>query len=170
MFFEKLLFWLTRLQLWLAAFSGLSLSIMVFVASIMRYAFGSPWNATEEVVGLLFFTSSFLCLPAAAWENKHIRMDFVDNFKSKRLVATIRYMAAICLILMLVTLVLVMLENAEFSLEIGAHSEITRLNLYPWMLIAPFSLATMAAIVVLKLLRPNAILQPLIVTTKQELI
>ena len=47
MFVETGLFWLARIQLWLAACAAMFLSLMVFAAAVMRYVLGSPWNATE---------------------------------------------------------------------------------------------------------------------------
>ncbi|MEY8798912.1 TRAP transporter small permease [Leisingera sp. XS_AS12] len=148
-YLDTALFWLARIQLWLAALAGVTLSLMVFAASVMRYALGSPWNATEEVVGLLFYAAAFLSLPAAAWEGRHIRMDFVDAIGVKSLHAVLRVFAALALIGMLAVLVAMGIENAEFSREISAKSEITRLDLYPWMMLAPVCLATMLAIVLL---------------------
>lgn len=149
---EPVLFWHARLQLWLAGLSAITLSMLVFGAAVMRYAFGSPWNATEEVVGFLFYSAALFSMPAAAWEDRHIRMDFVDRLSPQWFQRICAVLATAALIIMLVALTIVCIENAEFSRDIGARSEITRLNLYPWMIIAPICLTSMAVIVLYRFL------------------
>ncbi|USH05332.1 TRAP transporter small permease [Grimontia kaedaensis] len=140
------IYWIVKVQLWLAVCAAALMVLLVFTASLIRYFFYAPWSPTEELVGFLFYSSCFLCLPATTWEARHIQISLFDNVLPIPLRAALKNLAALCLIIMLGVLVIYGLENAVFTHSLGARSEMTKMALYPWMFVMPFSLGSMAIV------------------------
>src|SRR5690606_39650535 len=50
-------------------------------SAIMRYVAGRPFSFTEELVGVLFITMSFLSLPIVLCDNMHVNITlFTDRY------------------------------------------------------------------------------------------
>lgn len=162
------IYWLARLQLWIGAVCAVCMCGFVFASAVMRYFLRSPWATTEEIVGLLFYTSCLMVLPATTLAGKQIRLNFLDKVVSERGQQLISIIAGFALVAMLAGLIIFSLENAFFTRSINARSEIARLNLFPWMLVAPFCLSTMAATVLLRWMPAFNSLPPLVAGLDSE--
>ena len=62
--------WLARV----AVVANALLTAFVAGSAVMRYAFGSPFHFTEELVGLLFLAGVALALPAASLRDEQIKV------------------------------------------------------------------------------------------------
>ncbi|MEI4488752.1 TRAP transporter small permease [Frigidibacter sp. MR17.14] len=74
--------WMRRCSLALAALAGVSLVLMmalVFIAVVLRYAFGLPLLGVNEIVQLLSVAVVMLALPSCTAEGAHVGVDILDR-------------------------------------------------------------------------------------------
>lgn len=130
----------------LAAAAGSALFILVLLSSVMRYVAGAPFRFTEEIVGLLFISLSFLALPLAYIQRRHIRLGMVADNAHPLIARILVILSLVALIAFSMMTGITMLNEALFSLSLNAKSELSDIPLFPWMLVPPISLAVLIGI------------------------
>lgn len=140
---------IARWMICAATIAGIALSAFVALAAIMRYAVGSPFSFTEEIVGLLFATMVFLALPYCTLQGKQIEVTFVVE----RLPLTWQRVSAIAALVFTVAFCFIYgwfaYEFTEISFMLNARSDMGRILLWPWMALMPLAclLVAIAALV-----------------------
>lgn len=109
---------------------------LVFAAVVMRYAWGRPLAATEELSGLLMTAAVFALLPLTVLDDVHIRVTLLAE-KLGRVGAVAAYVAGQTI---LVAFVAIFVRDAwaisEFTQRLGLMSEHSRLPLAPFLIFA----------------------------------
>lgn len=135
---------IARWMICVATVAGIVLSFFVALASVMRYAVGSPFAFTEEIVGLLFAAMVFLALPYCTLQGKQIEVTFVVE----RLPLTWRRLSAVAALVFTVAFCFTYgwfaFEFAEASFTFNARSDMGRILLWPWMALMPLGCLLMA--------------------------
>jgi len=132
-----------------AALAGIALTLLVISSAVMRYLVGAPLKFSDELVGLLFLTLSFLALPLGLLRGRHVTLDIF----TRRLPAGAAAIASAAASLLFVAFAAVFAwqawEFAMFSRLIDARSELGSMILWPWMMMmaAAFAIALVVALV-----------------------
>jgi TRAP-type C4-dicarboxylate transport system permease small subunit len=132
-----------------ATVAGIVLSVFVALAAVMRYAVGSPFSFTEEIVGLLFAAMVFLALPYCTLQGKQIEVTFVVE----RLPLTWQRVSTIAALVFTIAFCFIYgwfaYEFTEISFMLNARSDMGRILLWPWMALMPLAclLVAIAAVV-----------------------
>lgn len=144
--------WLVRLMNVLAGISAILMTLLVFLATVMRYFMGAPLMFSDELVGLLFVCMAFLAVPMALLQRRHIAVDLVVRHMRGRLRRVIDIVAVLIFIAFAVIFIYNAFDFANFSREIGSRSDIGSLVLWPWMMVMPAAFAVATLIALLQLL------------------
>jgi len=150
---------------WLAALAVLAIAVLLVVSSIKRYLFASPVPETEELGSLLFLALGLLSLAYGFVNGRHVRVDIVWR---RFPVRAGRFLEAAGLLLAVPALAILVRETwdvAVFSFEIGARSDMSEINLWPWRMVLPLGLGMLGIVV---LLRAAAILLALATGTEDR--
>jgi len=135
---------------WLAALAVLAIAALLVVSSIKRYLFASPVPATEELGSLLFLALGLLSLAYGFVNERHVRVDIVwRRFPSRAR----RALEAAGLLLAIPAIIILVRETWDvtvFSFEIGARSDMSEINLWPWRLVLPVGLGALGLVILLR--------------------
>lgn len=135
-----------------AAALGMVTIVGVIVTSVLMRKFAnSPLHITEEVVGLLLSVSLFLGLPMVTLQAKHVRVSLVSDFLKGKWQVAIQIIALLVGITFFGWLIIEAVPWFEFAYNRNLKTETTRILLYPWMALLPFSLSLTCAIFVARL-------------------
>jgi len=139
---------IARVLGWLATIAGMSLSLLVFLSVVMRYLLGSPFYFTDELVGLLFCTMSFLAFPIAENQGLHIRLEML----TKHLKPKVRLVANLFSLIVLLCFCGVLFYHGFnymlFSYRINARTDASDLLIYPWVIVLLIGLFVFISVVV----------------------
>lgn len=135
-----------------AALGMVSIVGIIVVSVLMRKFANSPIHITEEVVGLLLSVSLFLGLPMVTLKSKHVRVSIVVSMLKGKWLVGARIAAHIVGISLLVWLLIEASPWLEFAFQRNLKTETTRILLYPWMALMPFSLFLTCCILIARLL------------------
>lgn len=136
----------------LAVLSAVLMTCMVFLATIMRYFFGSPLIYSDEFVGILFICMAFFAMPVALLQRRHIAVDLIVRKAPHPLRAVFEIIAVLIFICFAVVFIYNAFDFADFSRQIGARSDIGGLLLWPWMMIMPASFTIGILVALIQLL------------------
>ncbi|RDD61228.1 TRAP transporter small permease [Ferruginivarius sediminum] len=145
----RLLALLVRAMNALAAIAGIVMTVLVFSGAVMRYFLGSPLKFSDELVGLLFLSLSFLAIPLGLLQRSHISVDLVSR-KLRGVWARVAEISASLIFIAFATVfVSQAYEFASFSRMIDSRSELGSLVLWPWMglMAAAFFIALLVALI-----------------------
>ena len=127
-----------------AALAGIVMTGLLVLSAFMRYVLGSPYRATEELVGLFFILMAFLTLPYCTVAGRQICI----NILSDRLRGKMRTASRIGHVLMTLTFAIVFgylsFDYAAFSYVLGSTASMSGLLLWPWMAVMPLAAALLA--------------------------
>jgi len=137
----------------LATAAAVLLCAFVFLSSVMRYFVGAPFRFSDELVGLLFLTSSFLAMPKVLQANQHIRITLLVDRYPVALQRAVAVAAHLALLAFCGVFAWLSWQFAEFSYRLDSHSDVGRIWLFPWMLIMPASAALLFLIGLVNLVR-----------------
>ena len=135
---------------WLAALAVLAIAALLVVSSLKRYLFVSPVPATEELGSLLFLALGLLSLAYGFVNQRHVRVDIIWRRFPGR---TRRALEAAGLLLAVPAIIILVRETwdvAVFSFEIGARSDMSEINLWPWRLVLPLGLGALGLVILLR--------------------
>jgi TRAP-type C4-dicarboxylate transport system permease small subunit len=158
-FIDRLLWAGARMFLVAASLAAILMCAVVFLSAVMRYFVGAPFRFSDEFVGLLFVSTSFLAMPYVLLENKHIRITLFPDRYSGMVKRVFAILASLILIVFSVIFAFLSWRFADFSLQIGARSDVGRIWLFPWMLVMPVCsllLAVIAAAAIFGAARPRS--------------
>lgn len=122
-----------------AAVVAIMMALFVVLSSTMRYLVGAPFAFTEEIVGLLFIALIFLGFPACTLRQKHIRVTIVPDLLPPRLRSLVDRVANVLLVVFCAWYGYLTLDYMNIAIALEARSAGSRLLLWPWTAVLPFS-------------------------------
>lgn len=124
------------------------MACFVVLSSVMRYAVGSPFHFTEELVGLLFCSMVFLVLPGVQFRGQHIKVDLLTNRFGPRVTKLQRLSASGLTIVFGIAFGWEAYDYFAYVYERGSVTYIGDIPLYPWVGVIVFAVfwATLVAI------------------------
>ena len=140
----------SRVLLGGAALAVLAMTALVALSVVMRYAVGSPFAFTEELVALLYLGMVFFTIPIGTLRREHIVVTVCVERAGPRLQRWLALLATLVMVVFAAWFVVETWALADFSRKLGARSDHVGILLWPWMAIMP---ATMALVGVIAALR-----------------
>lgn len=127
---------------------------LVFAAVVLRYGWGRPLAATEELAGLLMTTAVFALLPLTILKDNHIRVTALSE-RLRGTASVILYVAGQAI---LVAFAGIFLREtwaiAAFTERLGLLSEQSRLPLAPFLMFAAAAIGLAAVCGLWRAFRP----------------
>ncbi|MEW7006170.1 TRAP transporter small permease [Lentilitoribacter sp. EG35] len=120
---------------------GMVAIVVIIVTSVMMRKFANtPIHITEEVVGLLLSVSLFLGLPMVTMKANHVRVGLLVDLFSGKLRQIVQIAALLVGLIFFGWLIIESIPWFEFAFKRNLKTETSRILLYPWMALMPFSL------------------------------
>jgi len=135
---------------YVAAAAVAAIMALLVVSSLRRYVFGMPVAQTEELGSLLFLAVCVLSIPYGFARGRHVRVDFVWRRFSPRLRLGLEAVGLLLGALALLVLVRETWDLTVFSFKIGARSDMSEINLWPWRFVLSLGLALFTAAIGLR--------------------
>ncbi|MCE8026669.1 TRAP transporter small permease [Billgrantia aerodenitrificans] len=120
--------------------SGVVMTMLIFISTLMRYLGGRPLRFSDELAGLLFLTLTFLCLPHVLDKGRHIRIEILMKVVSAPVARIMDAVGAMTLIVFCIAFAYEALDFVEFAKSISSRADISGILLWPWMAVMPFSM------------------------------
>lgn len=144
--------YLARFLAALAAISVGGIVVILVFSSLQRYLLDQPIPATEELAAYLFVACAFLSMMDGLVNGRHIRLlpvwrNLPQSMQGWTMIAG--HLAAIAVLVLLIR------ETFGFawqSYQFGSRSYVANLLEWPWMMIIPFALATLAVAIFARML------------------
>ena len=137
---------------WTAVIAGVTMVTLVILSSFMRYLVGSPFEFTEEVVGLFFLVTAFAALPKLTLYDRHIDVSIIYTRLSRNGRLALKLFSYIVFFIFCAWFTAITWEFARFSAEVTSRTETSGLLLYPWMMVMPLICAITSAICLFKVI------------------
>lgn len=142
-----------RLSTFLAVILMAVMACFVVLSSVMRYAIGSPFHFTEEVVGLLFCSMVFFVLPAVQFRNQHIKVDLLTARFGTRVTRLQRLAALGLTIVFGVAFGREAYDYFAYVYERGSVTYIGDIPLFPWVGVIVFTVSWATLVAIWQLVR-----------------
>ena len=136
---HRMLFFLSRLLLIMAALSGAAMAVPVVYSVFMRYVVGMPVRWTEELGGLITISLIFMSLPYLAMTKRHITVTLVVSWLPLPLQIVTSRVAAALVLLFSIVFGYLAFDFMLVSYHYGSRSSLSGLLLFPWMALIPLS-------------------------------
>jgi TRAP-type C4-dicarboxylate transport system permease small subunit len=143
--------YLARACATLAAISLMAIVAIIVTSVMMRKFANSPLHITEEVVGLLLSVALFLGLPLVTLRGKHVHVSLLTSVTKGKLKVTLQVAGLLIGVSFFSWLIWEAIPWFDFAFKRNLKTETTRILLYPWMALMPFSLSITGAIFVARL-------------------
>lgn len=131
--------------------AAILMTLFVFFSVVMRYLVGQPLRFSNEFVGLLFVTIAFLAIPLAQYRRRHIGVDLLTELMPNRLRLAANAAGALILIVFCVSFGAVSYVYMDFSIMLGARSEVGELVLWPWIALMPICAVALGLVALVQL-------------------
>ncbi|MEM7441887.1 MAG: TRAP transporter small permease [Pseudomonadota bacterium] len=139
------------LLLVLAGLALAGLALLISASVLRRYVLNSPIAWTSEMAGLFFVSLFFLSIPFVTFFDKHVSVTLVTqllNARWKRIAAVLANLFVMVFCLWFAWLTVPWLE---FAGRVNPRTIVLRVELIPWMLILPISMALTALAILHKI-------------------
>ncbi|MDQ7729536.1 TRAP transporter small permease [Halomonas sp. SpR8] len=124
----------------LGVLSGVSMTALIFISTLMRYLGGRPLRFSDELAGLLFLSLTFLCLPHVLNKGRHIRIEILINLVPLGIAKVMDFIGVITLLTFCSIFAYESWNFMNFSFSLNSRTDISSILLWPWMAIMPFSM------------------------------
>ncbi|MEL7612797.1 TRAP transporter small permease [Vreelandella titanicae] len=124
----------------LGVMSGIAMTALIFVSTLMRYLGGHPLRFSDELAGLLFLTLTFLCLPYVLNKGRHIRIEILVNLMPAGIARIMDFIGVVVLLTFCAIFAFESWNFMNFSFSLNSRTDISSILLWPWMAIMPFSM------------------------------
>ena len=142
-----------RLSTVLAVILMAVMACFVVLSSVMRYAVGSPFHFTEELVGLLFCSMVFLVLPGVQFRSRHIKVDLLTNRFGARVTKLQRLSASGLTIVFGIAFGWEAYDYFAYVYERGSVTYIGDIPLFPWVGVIVFAVCWATLVAIWQLIR-----------------
>jgi TRAP-type C4-dicarboxylate transport system permease small subunit len=143
--------YLARVCATLAAISLIAIVAIIVTSVVMRKFANSPLHITEEIVGLLLSVALFLGLPMVTLRGKHVHVSLLTSATKGKVKVTLQVVGLLIGVSFFSWLIWEAIPWFDFAFKRNLKTETTRILLYPWMALMPFSLSITGAIFVARL-------------------
>ena len=143
-----LVYWLLLV---LAGVALAGLALLIAASVVRRYLVNSPIPWTSEMSGLFFVSLFFLSVPFVTYFDRHVSVTLVTqllNARWKRIAAVVANLLVMVFCLWFIWLTVPWLEFAQ---RVNPRTIVLRVELIPWMLILPLSMALTALAILQKI-------------------
>jgi len=120
--------------------SGVSMTALIFISTLMRYLGGRPLRFSDELAGLLFLSLTFLCLPHVLNQGRHIRIEILINLVPLGIAKVMDFIGVITLLTFCSIFAYESWNFMNFSFSLNSRTDISGILLWPWMAIMPLSM------------------------------
>ena len=124
----------------LGVLSGIAMTGLIFVSTLMRYIGGRPVRFSDELAGLLFLSMTFLCLPYVLDRGRHIRIEIVRRLVPEPAASIMDVIGTLTLVTFCAVFAYEAWSFMEFSHSIRSRTDISGILLWPWMTLMPISM------------------------------
>ena len=128
----------------LAALSVAAIVVVLVFSSVQRYALSRPIPATEEIAAYLFVACAFLSMMDGLVKGRHIRLLPLWKRLPQAAQGWAMVVGHVAALFVLAILIRQTFDFAWQSRIYGSRSYVANLLEWPWMMIIPLSLATLA--------------------------
>jgi len=118
-----------------AAAIAVVMTAFVFLSSVMRYIFGSPFKFTENVVGLLFVLMVFIAMASVTLRSGHIEVDIVRSLSGERIQKVTLTLSRLITTFFFGIISWLTFNFFQTSYELGARAAESRMLLWPWIIV-----------------------------------
>ena len=136
----------------LAAIAVAAIVVILVFSSVQRYALAQPIPATEEIAAYLFVCCAFLSMMDGLVNRRHIRLLILWKRLPQSLQGWAMIAGHVATLLVLAAIIQETFSFAWQSWEYGARSYVASLLEWPWMMVIPVSLTTLALAIVARIL------------------
>jgi TRAP-type C4-dicarboxylate transport system permease small subunit len=120
-----------------AAIAVVAMTVLVALSVVMRYALGSPFAFTEELVALLYLAMVFLTIPMGTLRREHITVSVAVDRAGPAVRRLLAVLAALVMVVFAAWFTMETWAFAAFSRWLEARSDHVGILLWPWMAIMP---------------------------------
>lgn len=135
--------------------SGIFMTLIIFVSTLLRYLAGQPISFSDELAGLLFLAMAFTTFPHVLNKSGHISLDLL----TERMPLGMRKLCSLFAGSIFITFAITFSYQAwnfmEFSRLISSRTDVSGILLWPWMALMPISMILCIAVEIRKQLSPN---------------
>ena len=143
--------YLARACATLAVISLMAIVAVIVTSVFMRKFANSPLHITEEVVGLLLSVALFLGLPLVTLRGKHVNVSILTRATQGTVKISLQVAGLLIGASFFIWLIWDAIPWFDFAFKRNLKTETTRILLYPWMALMPFSLSITGAIFIARL-------------------
>lgn len=145
-----------RMAHWCVCASAVGIFFIVgllAVSSTKRYLFDAPIHMTEELGGLMFMATTFLAITQGFVQERHVRLELLWRYLRYPWRQLLEVAGYALVLVALPVLVYQTWGAAMLSYELGAHSVMADLLMWPWRLVMPLTLGLFTCAVALRMVR-----------------
>jgi TRAP-type C4-dicarboxylate transport system permease small subunit len=144
-----------KLFFYTGVLSGILMTLIILISTLLRYLAGQPIPFSDELAGLLFLTMAFTTIPHVLSKSAHISLDLLTERMSFGLKKICSLFAAAIFIAFAITFSYQAWNFMEFSRLISSRTDVSGILLWPWMALMPASMILCIAVEIKKQFRPN---------------
>lgn len=143
-----LVYWLLLV---LAGVALAGLAVLISASVVRRYLVNSPIPWTSEMSGLFFVSLFFLSVPFVTYFDRHVSVTLVTQLLSARWKRIAAVIANLLVMLFCLWFIWLTVPWLEFAQRVNPRTIVLRVELIPWMLILPVSMALTALAILHKI-------------------
>lgn len=125
----------------LAGIALAGLALLISASVIRRYLINSPIAWTSEMSGLFFVSLFFLSIPFVTFFDRHVSVTLVTQLLNARWKRIAAVAANLLVMLFCLWFIWLTVSWLEFAQRVNPRTIVLRVDLIPWMLILPISMA-----------------------------
>ena len=153
---ERLFSRIAAVMLYLGAASLFLMTMLVVIASFMRYLVNRPFDFTEELVALLYMAMVFLAIPLVTVRRVHVNVSVMPERWMTATAGWCRIGAGIVMIAFCAWFAIEAYGFMEQSRRFNSKSEQVEILLWPWMAVMPATMIFVGLITLVNLLLGRA--------------
>ena len=135
----------------LAGLALASLALLISASVLRRYVLNSPIAWTSEMSGLFFVSLFFLSIPFVTFFDKHVSVTLVTQLLTARWKRIAAVLANLLVMVFCLWFAWLTVPWLEFAGRVNPRTIVLRVELIPWMLILPVSMALTALAILHKI-------------------
>ena len=149
---ERLFSRVAQVMAYAGAISLLAMTVLVVIASFMRYFMGRPFDFTEELVALLYMSMVFLAIPLVTMKQSHVAVSVMPKRLKLAFGGLLRAGSGLVMIAFCTWFTVEAYHYVEESRRLNSKSEQVDFLLWPWMAVIPVTMAFVTIIVAFHLI------------------
>lgn len=128
------------------------LAVLISASVVRRYLLNSPISWTSEISGLLFVSLFFLSIPFVTFFDRHVSVTLATQLLNTRWKRIALLVANLLVMVFCLWFIWLTVSWLEFAQRVNPRTIVLRIELIPWMLILPISMALTALAILHKII------------------